>query len=159
MSRSTSPSEPQRTPDEAPARPRGAPTSEPSSRADRRPRTSHDLGADPLCEVQTVDLSRVRKVLAARSEQSEVEQLAEIFQVLASPTRLRLVEALTRGEMCVCDLAAVTGVSQSAVSHHLRVMRALRLVRYRKESRMAYYRLDDDHIEVLFRTGMDHVRE
>lgn len=89
----------------------------------------------------------------------EIEALAETFQVLASPTRLRLIEALTGGEMCVCDLAAVAGVSQSAVSHHLRMMRALRLVRYRKESRMAYYRLDDDHIEAVFATGLEHVRE
>ena len=73
--------------------------------------------------------------------------------------KTKLIEALTGGEMCVCDLAAVAGVSQSAVSHHLRVMRALRLVRFRKESRMAYYRLDDDHIGSVFATGLEHVGE
>src|SRR5690606_29543249 len=71
---------------------------------------------------------------------SEIARLAETFKVLASPTRLRLIEALSRGELCVCDLAEVAGVSQSAVSHHLASMRALRLVRYRRESRMAFYR-------------------
>ena len=114
---------------------------------------------DALCDVTLVNEDRVRASVAHRAEDTEIEGLAETFQVLASPTRLRLIEALTRGEMCVCDLAAVAGVSQSAVSHHLRMMRALRLVRYRKESRMAYYRLDDAPIEAVFATGLEHVRE
>ena len=114
---------------------------------------------DALCDVTLVHHDRVRAARAARADGSEIDALAETFQVLASPTRLRLIEALTRGEMCVCDLAAVAGVSQSAVSHHLRTMRALRLVRYRKESRMAYYRLDDAHIEAVFGMGLEHVRE
>lgn len=114
---------------------------------------------DELCDVTLVHEDRVRAARAARANGFEIDALAETFQVLASPTRLRLIEALTRGEMCVCDLAAVSGVSQSAVSHHLRMMRALRLVRYRKESRMAYYRLDDAHIEAVFRMGLEHVRE
>lgn len=118
-----------------------------------------DPATDALCEVTLVDEKRVREAVARGADAAEIERLAETFQVLASPTRLRLIEALTGGEMCVCDLAAVTGVSQSAVSHHLRMMRALRLVRYRKESRMAYYRLDDDHIEDVFATGLEHVRE
>ncbi|MDZ7781082.1 MAG: metalloregulator ArsR/SmtB family transcription factor [Gemmatimonadota bacterium] len=114
---------------------------------------------DALCDVTLVDDEAVREVMAARAGAGELERLAEMFQVLASPTRLRIVEALAGRELCVCDLAALTGVSQSAVSHHLRMMRALRLVRFRKESRMAYYRLDDDHIGVLFGTGLEHVRE
>lgn len=118
-----------------------------------------DVRDDVLCDVALVHEDRVRAARAARADGSEIDALAETFQVLASPTRLRLIEALTRGEMCVCDLAAVSGVSQSAVSHHLRMMRALRLVRYRKESRMAYYRLDDAHIEAVFRMGLEHVRE
>jgi ArsR family transcriptional regulator, lead/cadmium/zinc/bismuth-responsive transcriptional repressor len=85
--------------------------------------------------------------------------LADTFQMLASPTRLRIVEALSVRELCVCDLAAVVGVSQSAVSHQLRQLRQMRIVRYRKDGRMAYYRLDDPHVETLFGTGLAHVRE
>jgi ArsR family transcriptional regulator, lead/cadmium/zinc/bismuth-responsive transcriptional repressor len=117
------------------------------------------LADDALCEVSLVDDEVVRAAWARRAPDADVERLAETFQVLASPTRLRIIEALAGTELCVCDLAALTGVSQSAVSHHLRMMRALRLVRYRKESRMAYYRLDDDHIGALFATGLEHVRE
>ena len=89
----------------------------------------------------------------------ELAHLADIFQLLASPTRLRIVEALSRRELCVCDLAEVVDVSESAVSHHLRQMRQLRIVRYRKEGRQAYYRLDDDHVADLFALGLEHVRE
>lgn len=114
---------------------------------------------DTLCDIEMVDAAAVRAAVARQAPDDDLERLAETFQVLASPTRLRLIEALAGGEMCVCDLAAVAGVSQSAVSHHLRMMRALRLVRYRKDRRMAYYRLDDDHIAEVFRTGLEHVRE
>ncbi len=112
-----------------------------------------------LCDVQLVDQDAVQAAFADQADDDEITYLADTFQVLANPTRLRLVEALSQRELCVCDLAAVTGVSQSAVSHHLRQLRQLRIVRYRKAGRMAYYRLDDDHVATLLQTGIDHVRE
>jgi DNA-binding transcriptional ArsR family regulator len=96
----------------------------------------------------------------AQATDEELEGLAEIFQVLASPTRLRIVEALAEvPELCVSDLSTVVGVSESAVSHQLRVLRQLRMVRHRRDGRMVYYRLEDDHVADLFRLGLDHVRE
>jgi ArsR family transcriptional regulator len=112
-----------------------------------------------VCEVQATDPESVARALAARAPDADVEALADIFQLLASPTRLRIVEALAGGELCVCDLSDVVGVSQSAVSHHLRQMRQMRLVRYAKRGRMAYYRLDDDHVTQLLDTGLEHVRD
>jgi DNA-binding transcriptional ArsR family regulator len=85
--------------------------------------------------------------------------LADTFQVLANPTRLRIVEALARRELCVWDLAVVAGTSHSAVSHHLRQLRQMKIVHYRKEGRMAFYRLDDDHIAQIFGMGRAHVEE
>lgn len=114
---------------------------------------------DTLCEVQVVHEAAVHAALRERAAEDELAHLADIFQILASPTRLRIVEALARRELCVCDLSAIVGVSASAVSHHLRHLRQMRIVRFRKEGRMAYYRLDDDHVEALFRTGLEHVRE
>ena len=111
------------------------------------------------CDIEATHPEAVARALAAQADDTEVEALADIFQLLASPTRLRIVEALAGGELCVCDLSAVVGVSQSAVSHHLRQMRQMRLVRYTKRGRMAYYRLDDDHVPLLFATGLDHVRD
>ena len=114
---------------------------------------------DALCDVHTVDEDAVHAALEDRATDEEVTYVADLFQILASPTRLRMVEALAGRELCVCDLSAVVGVSESAVSHHLRQMRQMRIVSFRKEGRMAYYRLDDGHIEGLFDTGLEHVRE
>jgi ArsR family transcriptional regulator, lead/cadmium/zinc/bismuth-responsive transcriptional repressor len=113
----------------------------------------------PQCEIPLVHHDAVEAALFGRAGEDEVTYLADTFQMLASPTRLRIVEALSVRELCVCDLAAVVGVSQSAVSHQLRQLRQMRIVRYRKDGRMAYYRLDDPHVETLFGTGLAHVRE
>lgn len=114
---------------------------------------------DALCDVHVIDAVAVQTALQDRATDEEVTYVADLFQILASPTRLRMVEALAGRELCVCDLSAVVGVSESAVSHHLRQMRQMRIVAYRKDGRMAYYRLDDAHIEGLFDTGLEHVRE
>lgn len=115
--------------------------------------------AGELCDVHVVHEGAVREALDERSADDELTYLSDTFQILANPTRLRIVDALARRELCVCDLAAVVGASQSAVSHHLRQLRQMKIVRYRKDGRMAYYRLDDEHIADLFRIGIEHVRE
>lgn len=114
---------------------------------------------DAVCEVHVVHEDAVRESLREQPDPESLTYLADTFQVLASPTRLQIVAALARRELCVCDLSAVVGASQSAVSHHLRQLRQMKIVRYRKEGRMAYYRLDDDHIATIFGIGLEHVRE
>lgn len=115
--------------------------------------------ADALCDVEIVHEDAVHAALSERTDDDSLTWLADTFQILSNPTRLRIVEALAGRELCVCDLAAVVGGSQSAVSHHLRQLRQMRLVTYRREGRMAYYRLDDEHVERLLEIGLDHVRE
>lgn len=88
-----------------------------------------------------------------------IAALSETFRVLGDPTRLRIVHALSGGELCVCDLANVLGAAQSTVSHSLRALRQLRLVRYRKQGKIAYYALDDAHIASLVVQGFRHVEE
>lgn len=112
-----------------------------------------------LCEVRMVHEEAVAAARVDRADDDDLVHLADTFQMLANPTRLRIVEALSRRELCVCDLAAVVEASESAVSHHLRQLRQLRIVRYRREGRMAYYHLDDAHIDQLFTLGLEHVRE
>lgn len=121
-----------------------------------RPRNVTDL---PHCDATAIHQEALDAVLRARASDEDFLKLAETFHLLGSGTRLRIAEALSLRELCVCDLAALTGVSQSAVSHQLRLMRDLRLVRHRKEGRMVFYCLDDAHIEVLLITGLAHVRE
>ena len=88
-----------------------------------------------------------------------VAALADTFKVLGDVTRVRMLDALSRTEMCVGDLASLLGLTESAVSHQLRLLRSMRLVRSRRAGRMVFYMLDDDHIVKLFRQCLDHVEE
>ena len=109
------------------------------------------------CGVKLVDPAKVARVGEAMPEQGVVVDLADVFSLLGDPGRLRLLVALLEaGELCVCDLAAVTGMSESAVSHALRLLRAHRVVSVSRRGRMAYYRLDDGHVRMLLDLGLTH---
>lgn len=88
-----------------------------------------------------------------------VQSVADIFRVLGDPTRVRILDSLGTGELCVNDLAAKVGISESAVSHQLRLLRTLRLVRVRREGRLAFYAVDDQHILELLNQARTHVQE
>jgi ArsR family transcriptional regulator len=88
-----------------------------------------------------------------------VEALAETFRVLGDPTRVRILDALSAGELCVCDIASLVGISESAASHQLRLLRGMRLVRPRRAGRLVYYAVDDQHILELLRQASTHVEE
>ena len=89
----------------------------------------------------------------------DVEGLTEIFRVLGDPTRVRILDALASSELCVGELARRVGISESAVSHQLRLLRSARIVRPRRDGRLMYYALDDRHVLALFRQGLKHVQE
>lgn len=114
---------------------------------------------DEVCDLVHIDLARVRKLRADLVATPAVEGLAETFSALADPTRVRILDALSHGELCVCDLAAVLGLSQSAVSHQLRLLRSIRLVRPRRDGRVVFYSLDDQHIISIFKQTLQHVEE
>jgi ArsR family transcriptional regulator, lead/cadmium/zinc/bismuth-responsive transcriptional repressor len=111
------------------------------------------------CEIDFVDEERVAKVRRAMKSERSMIALAEMFKVLGDPTRIKLVIALSAAELCVCDLANLLGASQSAVSHSLRALRQMKLVKFRKEGKVVYYSLDDHHISHLIEDGMRHVEE
>lgn len=121
-----------------------------------RKRTKRD---DSNCEVYHVDGEKVRRVLRRVGSEERFESLARMFQVLSDPTRAKLLFALAQEELCVCDLAAIVDRSRPAVSHQLRLLRDLRLVKYRREGRMAYYSLVDDHVRHLVDDGLRHAEE
>lgn len=109
------------------------------------------------CAVRVVDADKVAAVQAALPE---VADLADMFGLLADPGRLRLLAALLEvGELCVCDLAAATGMSESAVSHALRLLRAHRVVQVRRAGRRSYYRLADSHVRLLLDVSLAHADE
>lgn len=111
------------------------------------------------CRVRVVHLDRVCRARSEAVPEGELERLALIFRVLGDPTRLKVFVALSGGEMCVCDLAAYLGLSESAVSHQLRRMRELTLVRPRRDGQVLYYSLEDGHVTDLLKLGLEHVRE
>lgn len=112
-----------------------------------------------ICEVNCVHPEAVQAARAALPDQRCVDDASALLKVVADPTRLRLLSALNTCELCVCDLAAVVGISESAVSHQLRLLRAHRLVTFRKAGRVAYYRLLDQHVNGLIGSALEHVQE
>lgn len=111
------------------------------------------------CDVDCIDPRKVESAARRRRPDPDVLKVADTLRALGDPTRLRLVDALSHHELCVCDLAAIVGASQSAVSHSLRILRELRIVRYRREGKIAYYSLDDSHVRGLLAIAFSHAAE
>lgn len=111
------------------------------------------------CEVAAIHPAAVFAARSALAAMPPPADVAALFALLADPTRLRLVAALSAGELCVCDLAAATGINRTRVSHQLRILREGRLVRSRREGRVIFYALDDDHVHDLLAMGIAHARE
>jgi DNA-binding transcriptional ArsR family regulator len=110
------------------------------------------------CAMDCVEPERAQAVLDRLPNEAVFQDLAKTFRVLSDPGRVRLISALLEaGELCVCDLSAVTGLSQTACSHNLRLLRSSRIVCYRKQGRNVYYSLDDAHIRLLFDVALQHV--
>jgi DNA-binding transcriptional ArsR family regulator len=109
------------------------------------------------CDVELVHPDRVAGARSALPDLERIDRLAEVFHACSDPTRLRILLALAAEELCVCDVAATVAASASGVSHHLRLLRALRLVRSRREGRMVFYRLDDQHVKDLLAVALEHI--
>lgn len=113
-----------------------------------------------ICKVTAINQSKVNRVSKLLPDNKEIGELSETFKVISDPTRLRIVLALSKeAEMCVCDLAALTNVSVSAISHQLRLLKGMRIVTYRKDGKNVYYSLDDCHIDNLVKEAMKHIKE
>ncbi len=111
------------------------------------------------CWSEIHDVNATTAIRAALASDSHVERTTAIFSALADATRFRILESLARGELCVCDLADVVGVSQSATSHQLRLLRDRGLVAHRRDGQRAVYRLADDHVRMLIGVGLEHAAE
>jgi ArsR family transcriptional regulator, lead/cadmium/zinc/bismuth-responsive transcriptional repressor len=109
------------------------------------------------CEAPQIHEGAVTKARSRALEDEAVHRLSGIFKVMGDPTRLRIINALSTGEMCVCDIACALDMENSAISHQLRILKTVRLVKFRKEGKSAYYSLDDEHMRMLFDQGLKHV--
>lgn len=110
------------------------------------------------CGVRCIHLDRVANAKKNAAPAHELNRLAMTYKTMGDPTRLRIIMALSQGEMCVCDLAAFLGVSESGVSHQLRRLKDLALVKNRRDGQVLYYSLDDEHVSALLKLGLEHVR-
>jgi len=112
-----------------------------------------------VCEIECINEDAVKDVKSQILDEETLLDVAENFKVLGDLTRLKILYALYQRELCVCDLTAVLDGNQSTISHQLRVLRSKNLVKYRKEGKMAYYSLADDHVEQFIKMGVEHVQE
>ncbi|WP_160670516.1 metalloregulator ArsR/SmtB family transcription factor [Clostridium sp. C8-1-8] len=111
------------------------------------------------CSCSIIHEDVVNKVKESIPQEETLYDLADLFKVLGDSTRIKILCALFQAEMCVCDIAALLAMNQSAISHQLRVLKQSRLVKFRREGKVVYYSLDDEHVKSIFDQGLIHIAE
>lgn len=114
---------------------------------------------EEVCEINMIHEEEVNSVRAIMPEDGLIYDLAEFFKVFADSTRMKIIYALMEKELCVCDIAAIVGTTQSAISHQLRILKQSKLVKYKKIGKVVYYSLDDEHISEIVKKGREHIEE
>lgn len=112
-----------------------------------------------VCDCEVIHSKVVDKVKERMPEEDELYDLSDFFKVLGDSTRIRIMWALDESEMCVCDLAVLLNMTKSAISHQLRSLRNADLVKFRREGKVVFYSLKDDHVKAIFEMGLEHIRE
>lgn len=116
-----------------------------------------DLNETLKCSCSVIHEDIVNEVKTKMPHEEKLYDLAELFKVFGDTTRIKILWALDESEMCVCDIAFLLNMTQSAVSHQLRILKQARLVKYRKEGKIIYYSLDDEHVKQIFSQGLLHI--
>ena len=114
---------------------------------------------DEICQIEKVHESVVEKVKKLMPKEEIIYDLAELFKVFGDSTRTKILYALFEAELCVCDIATLTGMTVSAISHQLRILRQTKLVKVRKSGKEVYYSLADEHVELIFKMAIEHINE
>ena len=110
-------------------------------------------------EICVVNNNLVQKITKNMLDEDKIIDLSELFKVFGDSTRMKIICALLQGELCVCDIANVTDMSVSAISHQLRILKQAKLVKYKKIGKIVYYSLDDEHVYEIFKKGCEHINE
>lgn len=111
------------------------------------------------CNCTIIHEDVIKKAMESIPDDETLYDLADLFKVFGDSTRIKVLCALFQNEMCVCDIAALLGMTQSAISHQLRVLKQARLVKYKREGKVVYYSLDDEHVKSIFDQGLIHISE
>ena len=118
-----------------------------------------DKPNDEKCEVTLIHEDNVKKAINELPDDELIADLSDMFKIFGDQTRVKILMALESGELCVCDIAAVMDMSQSAISHQLRVLKQSNIVKTRREGKVVYYSISDDHVKEIFDIAMVHVQE
>ncbi len=113
----------------------------------------------PECEFHHVHEDTIKKISDLMPDEDSLFDLAELYKIFGDSTRIKILYALFEAEMCVCDIATLIGMSMSAVSHQLRILKQARLVQYRRDGKTVFYSLADDHVRSILGQGMEHIGE
>ena len=111
------------------------------------------------CDCNLIHKETVEYVAGKMPPEEDLYDLAELFKVFGDTTRIKILCALVEAEMCVCDIAALLNMTQSSISHQLRILKQARLVRYRRDGKVVYYSIDDEHVKQIFDQGLIHLKE
>ena len=112
-----------------------------------------------ICSVNAIDKIKVNHVESQLADINQTILVADLFKAFSDPTRLRIVQALLLEELCVCDISAIINISISAISHQLRLLRSMKIVKNRKQGKKVYYTLTDEHIQELIKIAVEHIHE
>ena len=112
-----------------------------------------------FCDCEVIHSDVVEAVKKEMPDETELYDLSDFFKILGDSTRAKIICALDQNELCVCDLAVLLGMTKSAISHQLSILRQNNLVKNRREGKVVYYSLADDHIKEIFEKGLEHIRE
>ena len=115
--------------------------------------------SSPCCDYMHIHEDIVKKVQSVLPDEEVLYDLAELFKIFGDSTRIRILYALFESEMCVCDIAQLLGMTQSAISHQLRILKGSKLVKYRREGKTVFYSLADGHVRTIINQGLEHVEE
>lgn len=113
----------------------------------------------PHCEFMRVHADTVDRITSTMPDEDTLIDLSELFKVFGDSTRIKILTALSHGELCVCDLSKLVGMTSSAVSHQLKILRSAKLVSCRRDGKTVFYALADDHVTTIIRQGLEHVNE
>jgi len=111
-----------------------------------------------ICSVKCINEKKVKETFKTLPQLEDISQMADIFKALSDPSRLKIVLALLNQEHCVCDIAVICNQTDSAISHQLRILRTLKIVKNRRDGKIIYYSIDDDHVVSLINMSLNHVR-
>lgn len=113
----------------------------------------------PVCDCEVIHKDVVKKVRKTMPKEEDFYDLADLYKMFADSTRVRILWALSHGELCVCDIAVLLDMTKSAISHQLKSLRLANLVKYDKRGKEVYYTLADSHVQDIFEKGFEHIHE